>query len=79
MVDEAKALLIAEVVAQKLRSINLGERMLGDLSVSKEPKQLVVFSGQADDIDSDELYSSSYEWLETFAKFCRSSKGFEVR
>ena len=78
-VDEAKALLMAEFVWQQLRSMNPGERMLSDLSVSKEPKQLSVFSGQADDIDSNELYSTTYEWLETFARFCKSSKGFEVR
>ena len=73
-VDEAKALLIAEFVTQKLRSMNPGERMLTDLSVSKEPKQPVVFSGHVDDVDSNELYSTTYEWLETFAKFCKSSK-----
>lgn len=78
-VDEAKALLIAEFVTRKLRSMNPGERLLSDLSVSKEPKQFVVFSTATDDIDSNELYSTSYEWLETFAKFCKSSKGFAVR
>lgn len=78
-VDEAKALLIAEFVKQKLRSMNPGERMLSDLSVSKKPKQLAVFSGGADDIDINELYSTTYEWLETFARFCQSSKGFEVK
>jgi hypothetical protein len=30
------------------------------------------------DIDANELYSATYEWLETFAKFCRSSGGFKV-
>jgi hypothetical protein len=78
-VDEAKAFLIAEVVTRKLRSMNPGERMLTDLSVSQEPKQLAVFSGQAGDVDSNELYSTTYEWLETFAKFCKISKGFVVR
>ena|SRR5262245_32189564 len=79
-VDEEKALLIAEVVTNKLVSMNPGERMLADLSVSKEPKQLIVFSSnmKADEIDSHELYSTTYEWLNTFAKFCRTSKGFEI-
>lgn len=77
-VDEAKALLIAEVVTRKLRSLNPGERMLADLSVTKEPKQPVVFTPKGEDIDSNELYSTTYEWLETLAKFCRSSRGFAV-
>ena len=80
-VDEAKALRIAEVIMRKLRTMKPGERTLADLSVSNEPKQPVVFSPdkQADDIDTNELYSATYEWLETFVEFCRSSKGFEVR
>lgn len=78
-VDEAKALLIAEVVTRKLRSMDSGERMLADLSVSKEPKELAVFNPEAEDVDSNELYSASYEWLHTFAEFCRSSKGFDVK
>src|SRR5688500_18569967 len=55
-VHEAKALRIAEVVTRKLLSMNPGERMLANLSVSKEPKQLVVFSPgmNPDDIDSNE-------------------------
>jgi hypothetical protein len=79
-VDAEKALLIADVVAQKLVSMNPGERLLANLSVSKEPKRLAVFGPDinADDIDLNELYSTTYEWLETFAKFCRSSGGFEV-
>ena len=79
-VDEAKALRIAEVVTRKLLSMNPGERMLADLSVTKDPKQLVVFTPgmNTDDIDSNELYSTTYEWLETFVNFCRSSKGFKV-
>lgn len=34
---------------------------------------------KSDDIDENELYSATYEWLETFAHFCQTSKGFEVR
>lgn len=79
-VDEAKALLIAEFLNRKLRTMNPGERLLADLSISKKPKQLVVFTPgmKADDVESNDLYSATYEWLETFVRFCRSSKGFEV-
>ena len=78
--DAVKACRIAEVVAQRLLSMNPGERILANLSVSKEPKKLAVFTPNmnADDIDNNELYSTTYEWLETFAKFCRSSGGFKV-
>ena len=79
-VDQEKAGRIADVVANKLSSMNPGQRMLPDLSVSSEPKKLAVFSPNmsTDDIDTNELYSTSFEWLHTFAKFCRSSKGFKV-
>jgi len=58
--------------------MNPGERMLATLSVSKDPKSLAIFAPEMkpDDIDSDELYSATFEWLETFAKFCKGSKGF---
>ena len=80
-VDEAKALLIADFVMRKLRTMNPGERLLADLSISKKPKQLAVFTPgmKADDVDSNDLYSVTYEWLETLVRFCRSSKGFEVK
>jgi hypothetical protein len=78
-VDAEKASRIADAVLHKLLSMNAGERMLANLSVSKEPKKLAEFSGvNADDIDENELYSTTYEWLEQFSKFCRSSGGFEV-
>src|SRR5882672_7083615 len=75
-----KASRIAEVVVQKLESMNRGERMLANLAVSKGPKKLTVFAPNmnAADVDKNELYSATYEWLETFAEFCRSSDGFEV-
>jgi hypothetical protein len=79
-VDQEKAGQIADVLASKLSSMNPGHRMLFDLSVSSEPKKLAVFSPNmsTDDIDANELYSTTFEWLHTFAKFCRSSKGFKV-
>lgn len=79
-VDEAKALLIAEAVMRKLSSMNPGDRVLANLSISKEPKKYAVFTPdmKEEDIDINELYSTTYEVLEMFVKFCRSSKGFEV-
>ena len=78
-VDAAKACRIAEVVAQKLLNMNPGERMLANLSVSNKPKKPAVFTPtmNIDDVDN-EHYSTTYEWLETFARFCRSSGGFKV-
>jgi hypothetical protein len=79
-VDAEKASRIADAVVQQLMSMNAGERVLANLSISKEPKKRAVFTPNmsADDIDSNELYSTTYEWMETFAKFCRSSGGFKV-
>jgi len=60
--------------------MNPGERILANLSVTTRPKELAVFTPNmnVDDIDNNELYSTTYEWLETFARFCRSSGGFSV-
>ena len=79
-VDSEKAGRIADAIAQELKSMNPGERMQASLTVTKEPKELAVFfpSMSAPDIDVNELYSTSYEWLQTFEKFCRLSGGFEV-
>lgn len=79
-VDSKKAAQIADAVTEKLDSMNPGQRMLADLSVSSEPKQRAVFSrGSNDkDIDTNELYSTTFEWLHTFVRFCERSGGFEV-
>jgi hypothetical protein len=78
--DAEKASRIADVVADKLIGMAPGERLLANLSVSKELKKLAQFGSgvNANDIDETELYSTAYEWLETFGKFCRSSGGFKV-
>lgn len=78
-VGAEKAAQIARVV-DRLIGMVPGDRLLADLSVSREPKKLAVFGPgvNANDIDKNELYSTTYEWLETFARFCRSSGGFEV-
>ena len=79
-VDADKARRIADIVTRKHNEMNPGERMLADLSVSSEPKKLAVFGPgmKDDDIDVNDLYSTTFEWLETFARFCRSSGGFKV-
>ena len=78
--DAEKASQIADVVADKLIDMVPGERMLANRSVTKESKKLAEFGPgvNAKDIDENELYSTTYEWLEAFAKFCRSSGGFKV-
>lgn len=79
-VNAEKADQIADAVKQKLASMKPGERMLADLSESSEPKKKVVFGAgtKAEDIDSNDLYSATYEWLQTFETFCRRSGGFKV-
>jgi len=79
-VNAEKAGRIADAVIRKLNSMNPGQRMLADLSVSSEPKKAAMFSPNIndEDIDNSELYSTTFEWLDTFVKFCRSSRGFEV-
>lgn len=79
-VTAEKAGRIADAVMRKLDSMNPGQRMLADLSVSSEPKKLAEFNPNIHDekIDSNELYSTTFEWLDTFVKFCRSSQGFHV-
>lgn len=79
-VDKEKAEQIADAVTKKLIGMNPGERMRANLSVTKEPKKLAEFSPDvnADGVDVNELYSATYEWLETFARFCRNSGGFKV-
>ncbi len=71
---------IADIVAHKLIGMKPGERLLADLSVSAEHKKLIVFEPniKVDDIDVVNLYSARYEWLESFAEFCRNSGGFDV-
>ena len=49
------------------------------VSVSSEPKK-VVFSPDTDveDMDTNDLYSTTLEGLQTFVTFCRRSGGFDV-
>jgi hypothetical protein len=79
-VTAEKAGRIADAVIRKLNSMNPGQRMFADLSISSEPKKLATFSPNIndEDIEDHELYSTTFEWLDTFEKFCRSSRGFKV-
>jgi hypothetical protein len=80
-VDDELANRIADVAERKLKSMNPGDRMRADLTVTSEPKTPLVFTpggSNADEISPIDTYSASYEWLTTFADFCRRSGGFEV-
>ena len=79
-VNAEKAGRIAETVTRKLDSMNPGQRMLADLSLSSEPPHRAVFSpgSNNNDIDTNELYSTTFEWLHTFLRFCERSGGFHV-
>ena len=79
-VNEDNARRIADTVTRKLESMNPGQRMLADLSVSCEAKQRTVFNPDDNDkeVDTNELYSTTFEWLHTFVRFCERSGGFRV-
>jgi hypothetical protein len=57
-----------------------GQRLRADLTITGEPKKLVVFTPgtKIEDIDAVELYSATCEWLVMFRDFCRTSEGFKV-
>jgi hypothetical protein len=82
LVDDAFAQRIADVFDRRLAawSMKAGDRMLADRSLTSEKKKSVVFSpgGKADAIDTNDLYSASYDWLATFRDFCRRCGGFDV-
>jgi hypothetical protein len=79
-VDAVLAHRIADVIERKLATMKPGERIRADLSVTAIPKEPQVFQPKtkADDIDINNLYSATYDWLTTFKEFCRRSEGFEV-
>ena len=80
IVDDAQSFRIADFIEGKLSDMKPGERVRADLTITVKPKPVFIFSPKTkpDDIDANELYSISYEWLVTFKEFCRNSKGFEV-
>jgi hypothetical protein len=77
-VDAELACRIADVVEHKLVEMKPGERMRADLVVTAEPKKRWSSDMKEDDVDVNEIYSATYEWLTEFAAFCRRSGGFEV-
>jgi hypothetical protein len=79
-VDAALACRIADVVKSRLMLMKPGERMRADLSVTATSKVRHVFTAEMKpgEIDPNEIYSATYEWLAKFKDFCRESEGFEV-
>jgi hypothetical protein len=79
-VDAALATRMAAVVENKLTTLKPGDRMRADLTVTEKPKALQVFGPdtQPGDIDANEIYSATYDWLVTFKDFCKRCQGFEV-
>ena len=81
-VDADTADHIADVIERRLGSIAMkpGDRMLADLTVTSSTRAPTVLlpNGDAESVDTNELYSASYDWLVAFRDFCRQSAGFEV-
>jgi hypothetical protein len=79
-VDAALATRMAAAVENKLATLKPGDRMRADLTVTAIPKKLQTFGPdtQPDDINVNELYSATYDWLVTFKEFCKRCDGFLV-
>ena len=79
-VDAELADHIAEAVERILKVMRPGERMLADLTVTRKPKSKWTITPETrpDELDTNDMYSATYEWLAEFASFCRRSGGFEV-
>ena len=79
-VDAELAQRIAAAIGRTLKGMKPGKRILADLTVADRPKSKWVIEPktQPDEIDVNDIYSATYEWLVKFAEFCRSSGGFEV-
>jgi hypothetical protein len=71
---------IADFLERKLRSMQPGYRIRADLTVTDNPKKPIVFTPgmKIEDVDANEAYSATYEWLVMFKDFCRTSGGFKV-
>jgi hypothetical protein len=73
---------IADLIERRLVSTEMkpGERMRADLTVTSSKRVPIVFlpNGDVESADTNDIYSSSYEWLVAFRDFCRQSGGFEV-
>jgi hypothetical protein len=79
-VNSKTANTIARFLDRQLAGMTPGQRLRADLTITGEPKKLVVFTPgtKIEDIDAVELYSATYEWLVMFRDFCRTSEGFKV-
>jgi hypothetical protein len=79
-VDADMANQIATAVENKLSTMAPGDRIRLDLTVTSVPKTPQVFGPDTrpGDIDVNELYSATYEWLVTFKDFCKRCEGFMV-
>jgi hypothetical protein len=79
-VDAEVAGRIAAGLERRLATMKPGERMLSDLTITAAPKTDVKFTPhtKSEEIDTNDLYSVSYEWLVTFHDFCNESRGFKV-
>jgi hypothetical protein len=70
-VDSDTANRIADLMEIQLSTMLPGERMRMNFTVTNTP--------MPDHFTyPDDNYSATYEWLEEFRDFCRSSDGFEV-
>ena len=71
---------ITDFLEGRLKSMQPGQRIRADLTVADKPKKQIVFTPgmKTDDIDGNELYSATYEWLVMFKDFCKISEGFKV-
>jgi hypothetical protein len=80
LVDAEITSRIAQAIESRLAGMRRGERVLADLNVTDGPKAAWVITPDAkpDDLDVNDIYSASYEWLMEFAGFCKKSGGFKV-
>ena len=80
LVDAETADRIARALENRLAGMRREERVLADLTVTGGPKAAWVITPDAkpDDLDVNDIYSASYEWLMKFAGFCEKSGGFKV-
>jgi hypothetical protein len=79
-VDAETSVRVADFLERKLQSMQPGQRIRGDLSLTNKPKKLIFFTPgmKVEDVDAKEAYSATYEWLVMFRDFCRASAGFRV-
>lgn len=68
--DSELAVKMAEIIDHQLALMKPGDRLLENNKISNEPKTY--------NIDANDIYSTTYEWLKTFRDFCRVCNGFIV-